>query len=120
MIPDFVPQAETEDVLSVQVQRLDDYVRTKGLSNISLIKIDTEGFELPVLLGASRFFSEQKRNLPPVVAEITPRAFRLMNRSIGELEEFMSGYGYKAYAVCGCHRIDITKITNQTEVLFKM
>jgi len=105
--------------LSIRLQRLDQYIKNLKLSNILLIKIDTEGFELPVLLGASGFLDEHRGNLPPIIAEITPYAFVLMKRDIRELDEFMSDYGYKAYEICGRHQIDIKKITKQTEVLFK-
>jgi FkbM family methyltransferase len=119
IIPGFVPEEDKQQTLSIRLQRLDQYIKNLKLSNILLIKIDTEGFELPVLLGASGFLDEHRDNLPPIIAEITPYAFVLMNRDIRELDEFMSDYGYKAYEICGRHQIDIKKITKQTEVLFK-
>lgn len=119
IVPGFVPAEDTVETLHIEVQRLDGYTERKNLSRVSLIKIDTEGFELPVLLGASGFFDECKGNLPPVIAEITPRAFKLMGRDVCELDEFMSSYGFKSYSICGWHRIDIRKIMNQTSVLFK-
>ncbi len=119
MVPGFVPKEYTAETLSIWVQRMDEYIQEKKLTHISLVKIDTEGFELPVLLGTSRFFDEHKGNLPPIIAEVTPHAFKLMNRDICELDNFMSGYGYKSYSICGRHRISIKKITAQTNVLFK-
>ena len=119
MVPGFVPKEDTKETFDIQVRRLDEYIQKQKLSYLSLIKIDTEGFELPVLLGASHFFDECKGNYPPVIAEVTPRAFKLMGRDVCELDEFMSAYGYKSYSICGQHRINIRKITNQTNVLFK-
>jgi hypothetical protein len=102
------------------MQRLDQYIKDHKLSNIMLVKIDTEGYELPVLFGASGFLDGHRVNLPPITTEITPSAFKLMNRDIHELDEFMSGHRYRAYGMCGRHRIDITKMAKQTEVLFKL
>jgi FkbM family methyltransferase len=44
---------------SVTVTTLDDLVRDKGLSDISLIKIDTEGFDLNVLRGAHQLIADK-------------------------------------------------------------
>jgi len=117
IVPNFVPKEDINETLNIQVRRLDEYIIENKLTNISLIKIDTEGFEFPVLLGASQFFD--KNNLPYIIAEITPHAFDLMKKDLNELKDFMTSYGYKAYAICGRHRIDIAKLTKQTDVLFK-
>jgi FkbM family methyltransferase len=119
IVPGFVPKEDTAGTFNIQVQRLDAYIQKMELSQVSLIKIDTEGFELPVLLGTSCFFEKHKGDLPPIIAEVTPRAFKLMKRDVSELDDFMSGYGYKAYAICGRHRINVGKINTQTNVLFK-
>lgn len=119
LVPGFVPKQDIAELVEVRVQHLDEYIKTRQLTHISLIKIDTEGFELPVLLGTSRFFEEHRNSLPPVIAEITPHAFELMDRDVCELDEFMSSCGYKSYAICGRHQIDIKKLTKQIDVLFK-
>ncbi|MBC8481930.1 MAG: FkbM family methyltransferase [Planctomycetes bacterium] len=119
IVPNFVPKEDVSKTLNIQVRRLDEYIKENKLTNISLIKIDTEGFEFPVLLGASQFFEQNKNNLPFIIAEITPRAFELMKKDLNELKDFMASYGYKTYAICGRHKIDIAKLTKQTDVLFK-
>lgn len=45
---------------SVQVVRLDDFFDAHGIQYVDLLKIDTEGHELDVLKGASRFINEQR------------------------------------------------------------
>jgi FkbM family methyltransferase len=120
IIPGFVPEKDKQQTLSIRLQRLDQYIENQKLSNILLIKIDTEGFELPILMGTSGFLDKHRENLPPIIAEITPSAFVLLKKDIRELDEFMSDYGYKAYEICGRHQIDINKITRQTDVLFKV
>ncbi|MHC4534535.1 MAG: FkbM family methyltransferase [Planctomycetota bacterium] len=119
LVPGFILPEDTKEIFTVEVRRLDEYIQKMKLSNISLIKIDTEGFELPVLLGASRFFDENRNCLPPVIVEVTPEAFERMDREVYELVEFMSDFGYRTYSICGRHRIDIRKATDQINVLFK-
>lgn len=43
----------------VDILTLDDYCSTNGIDHIDLLKIDTEGHELAVLLGASRKINNQ-------------------------------------------------------------
>ncbi len=119
IVPGFVPEEDVAEITNIQVKTLDEYIQIQGLSRISLIKIDTEGFELPVLLGFSHFLDEHKTNRPPVIAEISPQAFELMDRELCELDEFMSNYGYESYAVCGRHGVNITNLSSQATVLFK-
>jgi FkbM family methyltransferase len=119
MVPGFILSDDTKAIFDVEVRRFDEYVKDTKLSKISLIKIDTEGFELPVLKGASGFFDENRGQLPPVIAEITPQVFKYMDGDMDELLEFMSGFGYVTYSICGRHRIDIQKATDQVNVLFK-
>ena len=119
LVEGYAAHRKTNESLNVSVRRFDEYASEKKLSRVSLIKIDTEGFEQEVLQGACGYFDEHKDELPAVIAEISPHAFALLSRDIGELEEFMSKYGYKAYAICGRHRIDIRKITRQTNVFFQ-
>jgi len=45
------------DVISVQVATLDEICKNKRISSIRLIKIDVEGFETEVLLGAQQLLS---------------------------------------------------------------
>ena len=91
----------------------------KKISRISLIKIDTEGFELPVLKGIYNFFQIHKEDLPPIICEITARAYTLLNTDIQELQDFMASFGYRAYSISGTKLLDLRMIKNMENVLFK-
>lgn len=53
------PGTETEQVINVKVDRLDNRVKTLGLLHESfLLKIDVQGFELDVLKGATAIFDK--------------------------------------------------------------
>ena len=51
-----MPNDTIKEVQTVPIRRLDNYIKEKKLVNIKLIKIDTEGFEFPVLKGLCNYF----------------------------------------------------------------
>ncbi len=53
-------EEETISVESVQVDTLDLFCARQGIQQIDLLKIDTQGFELPVLQGGAGLFRNQK------------------------------------------------------------
>jgi len=54
--PEWTPDAEARQ-LTVDVQTVDEVVRTHGINRIDLLKIDVEGLELDVLTGAGGAFA---------------------------------------------------------------
>lgn len=59
-----------------------------------LIKIDAEGSELEVLMGATKFLSAK---VPFVVVELNPFGLQQMGSSTEALRDYMRGYGYDLY-----------------------
>lgn len=119
LLNNYVAEEGANATYDIDIKRIDEYVANEKIDKISLIKIDTEGFELPVIKGAAEFLASHRKNLPLIIAEISPEAFKLLGREIEELKDFMLSYGYKSYEICGCHEIDIAKIVKQTNVVFK-
>lgn len=62
--------AEEELILteSVQVDTLDGFCSAQGIEQIDLLKIDTQGFELPVLRGGAELF--RKKRVGAVLLEL--------------------------------------------------
>ena len=116
LIKDFVGTELLEREHEIQVNRLDDYILENSLENISVIKIDTEGYEFPVILGMKRFL-EKTNKKPIIIAELSPKSFEILNQKLSDFEDFITSFSYSTYAICGCHKIDIKTIKQQTNVV---
>jgi len=118
MVPGFMSQETIKQRVEVPTCRLDRYIREKALRRISLIKIDTEGFEFPVLKGLSGYF-EETRDRPRIICEIAPEAYPLLRSTLGQLREYMEQRGYRAVSLIDLGaEIDITKLEKTTDVGF--
>lgn len=107
------------EIIEVPMMRVDQYFKDRGLKKISLIKIDVEGFEFPVLKGLKNYF-ETTPNRPVIICEITPSAYPALGESRLQLIEYMKNYGYRAYNIMNPKlKIDITKFKEGTNVVFK-
>jgi len=53
----------TTKKINAKIITLDDYVNAKNISNIDILKIDTQGFEDKVLLGAQKLLKENRIKL---------------------------------------------------------
>jgi FkbM family methyltransferase len=118
LVPAYKTTLEITQTLEVPVVRLDSYIEAHRISRVSMIKIDTEGFELPILRGAARYF-ETTSYRPAVICEIAPRAYPLMGTSVSELADFMAGFGYTARDLIDTSRpVDLRAIEHVDDVLF--
>ncbi len=117
LVPGYKAGLEVKYTLKVPVVRLDSYIEERNIRRVALIKIDAEGFELPVLEGLRDFFKRGLR--PAIICEIAPRAYRLMGRSVAELNEMMADYGYSARDVIdGETPVNLQALRHVTDILF--
>jgi FkbM family methyltransferase len=101
----------------VPVVRLDSYIEQAGIDDVALIKIDVEGYELPVLKGLERYFRTGRR--PAIICEVAPRAYPLLGNTISDLSQYISSLGYSAFDVAdGTTPIDLSSIDCVDDVLF--
>ena len=63
---------ETELTSEVAVETIDGFCSTENVSEVDILKIDTEGYELPVLEGASRMLREQRVALIKAECAVDP------------------------------------------------
>jgi len=89
----FLTRDDNSDyVRAVQAVRLDDFAEQNRLDNISLIKIDVEGFEMEVLRGAV----EVLRKFKPILFVEVDDAFLLRQQSSVEaIFDLLTSHGYK-------------------------
>lgn len=82
---------------TVPMTSLDAWDQLNGPIHVDLVKIDVEGHELPVLLGANLLM---KRELPAVMIEMNPG--RSSQRSAPQMIwDLVSSWGYKWYGLKG-------------------
>lgn len=76
----------------VAVTTLDKYVSVNNLEDISLLKIDVEGFEINVLRGALKTIDTFK---PDIFVEVDNTFLKRQNGSAKELIALLESHGYK-------------------------
>ncbi len=79
----------------VNVITLDEFIET----NIDFLKIDVEGNDFNVLLGAEKLYSEKKIKVTSI--EYGHGHWGLINKSFDDLLAFTSAYGYAVYSFNG-------------------
>jgi FkbM family methyltransferase len=80
----------------VDVERLDDVVRERKLERIDLIKMDVEGHEWRVLLGARKTL---ERFNPVLVFEFSQRQWKNAGFRPEQVEEFLADLGYDLFVI---------------------
>jgi FkbM family methyltransferase len=83
--------------INVQVDTLDNYLRTCDINieNISLIKVDVEGWEVNVIKGAVNTL--KSKNAPTLLVEFTEEYAFAAGTSCYELYDLIKSYGYEWY-----------------------
>lgn len=76
--------------LSVSLKTLDSFVDSYALDNISLMKIDTEGFEARILKGARHVIETNK---PVIIFELSPTDFD--QQASSEVVTILENLGYE-------------------------
>ncbi len=120
IVQGLIPEEQQDKTITIDICRLDDYLRQRVVTNVSMIKIDTEGYELPIMTGAIRYLEANRDNLPMIICEVSPHAFSLVNSNIDDFGNMMKELGYEPFCICGRHRIKLEKIRKvYRDVLFK-
>lgn len=81
----------------VECLTLDAFVAERGVDRLALIKIDVEGWELPVLRGARQLLKSLR---PVVVFEVDPE---YVSRGGGTAADLMAGFADADYLVFSLH-----------------
>jgi FkbM family methyltransferase len=113
MVPGFMTEAGHASE-RVAVVRFDDYAHEHGLGRIDLVKIDVEGYELPVLKGMRRTLVALR---PPIHLECAPQAYSLLGGSVADLAVFLAEIGYQARDAQTLGLVDPATIRSTTNLL---
>jgi FkbM family methyltransferase len=116
-----VPGYSNRKTLEVPVMCLDDYISAhiSQPERIKIIKIDVEGFEFPVLLGAEKFFANTSCR-PQIVCELKAYEIRKCGFTLGDLERYMKRFGYQTYdSVQRQKRVDLLSLSEMEVLLFR-
>lgn len=92
------PEAPT---VTVKVLTVDGFCAARGIQHIDLLKIDTEGFEMPVLRGAKRMLESGAVSMVLAECEFTPNATE-PHGDFFEIAAYLMPLGYRVAAFyCG-------------------
>jgi FkbM family methyltransferase len=97
IVPEFMPKENMAYSCEVQTDRPDSNIDKNCVGRIALIKIDTEGYEFPVLRGLEGYFGRGDR--PAVICEVAPAAYRPLGYSLSDLYDYMHSYGYCSFLI---------------------
>jgi FkbM family methyltransferase len=89
--------------LDVPVARLDDF----AIADVAILKIDVEGHELPVLLGASHLLARDHPSLVVEIVETTNGA------SFARIFEFLKSFAYRCYRLSDNELLEVTTAQNR-------
>ena len=89
---------EHDRFIEVRVETLDRLFAERGL-RADIIKIDTEGAELPILRGGRRLLSTPELRPRALLVELNPQNQRCYGYQPEEVVAYMQGFGYKAYSI---------------------
>lgn len=90
--------------LRVRVTTLDELSKRHGVRQVDLLKIDTEGHEMPVLTGGKLLFEEGR--VRAVFAECTFRRGDDRHTSFSELSDWLEPRGFECLGLYDVHHAD--------------
>jgi len=81
--------SNSENAMTVSTARLDEIVD----QDIEIMKIDVEGAELLVLLGARKLL--EKNRIKTIIFEVNPSRMQKLNFNLSDIVQLLEKYGYK-------------------------
>lgn len=88
---------EEKNAIEVLTTTIDEYCDCNGISGIDILKIDTEGHELNVLMGASKRLSESRIGFLRIECGIDANNTRHV--AFNNIISCMQEYGYKMFGI---------------------
>jgi FkbM family methyltransferase len=95
---------ETVDKVVVDTINLDDFCKKNNIENINILKIDTQGHEFDVLLGAQSLLKNQKIDM--IYMEMILCPTYVGQHKIHEYLAMLDEFGYEVFDFFNCGKID--------------
>ena len=95
------PPKDSQSTEDVQVVTIDEFMSEYGIVKVDLLKIDTEGHELEVLVGARETL--KRRAVTFVISEVSFDPTHERHTSFFSLHELLSELDYSVYAFYDLH-----------------
>ncbi|MBD1146491.1 FkbM family methyltransferase [Pelagibacterales bacterium SAG-MED28] len=110
-----VSNNETETIKCVKVKKLDTFLEENEISNIDLLKIDTQGAEIEILKGAEKTLNSKKINV--IELEYILGIAHEVESSLFEIENLLHKNDYKLIAIE--HADNVISFSNyQTNLIY--
>jgi hypothetical protein len=98
------------------LRRLDGYAQEQGWANVTLLKIDTEGYDPKVIAGAEALI---RRDRPVIVAELLRYHLATHGTSVGPVWDLLvTDLGYRAHIVRNRQLEAIEALSTHENVFF--
>jgi len=81
---------------NAKIMSFDQFIRTKKIKNIKLIKLDVDGAELKIFKSGKNFF---KQNKPYIIMELAPYLYTELGYNYIDLIKEIKLIGYKFYSI---------------------
>ena len=91
-------------IVDVPITTIDSYVQKHELTQIAILKIDTQGFDLEVLRGATETLG--RRAVETVLVEVNFISLYKGQNSFGDIERFLAASGYGLLTLYEVNRLN--------------
>jgi FkbM family methyltransferase len=117
MVPGLMSKDTVKEEVDVTVTTLDHYLSQKNTQRLRFVKIDTEGYEFPVMKGFQQYL-RAANEMPILVIEVAPTAYPGLKSSLSEFSDFMKDLGYIAMSIDLANQVEVEKLEETTDVVF--
>lgn len=107
-------EASLNHARQVPLVRLDSYIANKSINKVSLLKIDTQGYEPEVLSGLGEKLSE----IDVVITELMFYDFYERSLSFSDIERFLLPAGFRLYDISHISKNPMNGRTDWVDVIY--
>lgn len=99
-----------DSTIEIEAVSLDDFCRDRRIERIDVLKVDVEGFEKEVLLGAKEMLRDKR--IKNIIFEISVGVMQRLGRDPYEVPRLLSEYGYSIRSHQG-EKLSMTELSQR-------